>query len=491
MKNMIKNEVISMLLVVCLIGFIRCLGAAASTDSPTDPSVTKAEKPNIIFIMADDLGYGQLGCYGQEKIQTPHINQMAREGMLFTDFYAGNSVCAPSRCSLITGKHPGHAAARGNLEIGAWDSYLGQLPIPEDDSTLFDIAKQAGYATAAYGKWGLGRAESSGSPDRNGVDDFFGYNCQRHAHTYYPRYLEGNRGQKVWLEGNYGQDGGKQYSHDVIVEKTLSFIKENKDTNFFMYLPWTIPHGPMEVPDLGIYKDMDWGDRFVTEAAMITLMDKDVGRIIDLLKKLGLDENTIVFFTSDNGCHGGGSVEFFEGSGPLRGKKMDLYEGGIRVPMIVRWPGRIKAGSTSHHIGAFWDMMPTLADLVGMHCPAENTDGISFVPELLGKPQAEHDFLYWEFHGTDYDWTPKLSTKQTRLANQALRVGKWKAIRHNLIRHYKDVPVQFSPVELYNLEKDISESNDIASQYPEVVRMMRGLMKASHVPNEHFKIHTE
>ena len=466
------------------------LGVSGLSGASEYRSSAVNEKPNIIFIMADDLGYGQLGCYGQEKMQTPNIDKMASEGMRFTDFYSGSSVCAPSRCSLVTGKHPGHAYIRGNLEIGAWDSYLGQLPLPESETTVFDVVKGAGYSTGVYGKWGLGRAASSGSPENNGVDDFFGYNCQRQAHSYYPRYLEGNRGEKIWLENNRREDGGMYYSHDLIAEKALEFIRDHRDTPFLLYLPFTIPHGPMEVPGLGIYEDKDWGHRFVTESAMVTRMDSDVGRIFALLEELGIDEKTVVFFTSDNGPHGGGTVEFFEASGPLRGKKSDLYEGGIRVPMIARWPGKIEAGSVSNHVGAFWDMMPTFAELSGSNLPIERTDGISFLPELLGDPQVEHEYLYWEYHSTDYGWKPDMETNQLRFQNQAIRVGKWKAIRHNLVDNFENTPVEFSELELYNLEEDISESDDLASERPDVVGMLLGLMKACHVPTEHFKIRT-
>ena len=219
-----------------------------------------AQKPNVIVILCDDLGYGDLGCYGQEKIATPEIDKLAEEGMRFTDFYAGATVCAPSRCSLLTGKHNGHAHVRGNYEIGHWDSFLGQLPIPENETTIFEILKQKNYATACYGKWAMGRAESSGAPDKHAVDDFLGYNCQRHAHSYYPYYLEGNRGQKIWQDGNFRKDGGNTYSHDVLAEKALEFIKAKKDTSFFLYVPFTIPHGPFQVPDLGLYDNKDWSE---------------------------------------------------------------------------------------------------------------------------------------------------------------------------------------------------------------------------------------
>lgn len=449
---------------------------------------SKAEdKPNIIFIMVDDLGYGDLGCYGQEKIKTPNIDKMASEGMRFTDFYAGNSVCAPSRCSLITGKHPGNAAVRGNFEVGHWNSFLGQLPIPENETTIFDIVRQAGYVTAAYGKWGLGRAESSGDPNNNGVDDFYGFNCQRHAHTYYPHYLEANRGEKVWLKGNDRKDGGEQYAHDLFTQKAFDFLSKNKDKPFFLYLPYTLPHTPFMVPNLGIYENRDWQEAHKKQAAMISLLDKDVGRIMDHLKELGIDKNTIVFFTSDNGAHGnGGTVEFFEASGPLRGKKGDLYDGGIRTPMIVRWPGKIKAGSTSDHVGAFWDVMPTFADLTDINMSDEITDGISFLPELESKSQPDHKFLYWEYFSTDYQWTPDQKTLRNQLKSQAVRMGKWKAIRHNQHKDFKDEPIAFSEIELYNLETDVSESNNVASQYPNVVEVMLEKMIKSHSPAEHF-----
>lgn len=445
------------------------------------------EKPNIIFIMADDLGYGDLGCYGQEKIKTPQLDKMADEGMRFTDFYAGNTVCAPSRYSLMTGKHPGHAHVRGNFEVGAWHSFLGQLPIPEEDITLFDILKKEGYKTAAYGKWGLGRAESSGAPDRNGVDDFYGYNCQRQAHSYYPYYLEGNRGEKLWLGGNDRKDGGMHYSHDLITEKAMDFLKENKDRPFFLYLPYTLPHTPFMVPELGIYDNENWDVNLKKQAAMISRLDRDVGRILNLLKTLGIDENTIVFFTSDNGAHGdGGTVDFFNACGPLRGRKTDLYEGGIRIPMIVRWPGKVSGGTTSDHAAAFWDIMPTFAEIANGQLPAQNTDGISFLPELLGKKQSTHEFLYWEYYNTDYQWTPDFETTQHQLKSQAVRMDEWKAVRHNLRKDFRNEAVDFAPVELYNLDNDISESNNLAEKHPELAKKMLNVMNTEHEPSEYF-----
>ena len=462
-----------------------------SLSGVSKPQVEK-NQPNIIFILADDLGYGDLACYGQEKIKTPNIDRMASEGMRFTNFYAGNAVCSPSRYSLLTGKHPGHSAVRGNFEIGDWDSFLGQLPIPEGETTIFEVVKQAGYRTAAYGKWGVGRAESSGAPDQKGVDDFYGFNCQRHAHTYYPRYVEGNRGEKIWLEGNDRKDGGKQYVHDLFTNKAFEFLKQNKDSSFFLYLPYTLPHIPFMIPDLGIYKDKNWDENFKRQAAMISKLDTDVGRIIDLLKELGIDDNTIIFLTSDNGAHGdGGTLEFFKAAGPLRGKKGDLYEGGIRTPLIVRWPGKIEAGVVSDYIGAFWDIMPTFAELTNTDYPEETTDGISFLPELLNKPQPEHEFLYWEYFKTDYSWKPSKKTNRTDLKSQAVRVGKWKAIRHNLHSDFTGAPVDFSPIELYNLDEDVAESNNVANNHPDVVKYLKGLLKANHSTSENFKFETK
>ncbi len=431
--------------------------------------ISSAQTPNIIFILADDLGYGDLGCYGQKKIKTPCVDKMAAEGMRFTDFYAGNTVCAPSRCSLLTGKHPGHAYIRGNYEIGHWNSYLGQLPIPENETTIFEILKQKNYATAVYGKWAMGHAASTGAPHKHGVDDFFGYNCQRHAHSYYPNYLEGNNGEKVWLEGNNRKDGGAVYSHDLLTEKALGFIEKNKEKPFFLYLPYTLPHTPFMVPELEQYANTSWKENNKKQAAMISRLDRDVGQIIDLLKKLDLDENTIVFFSSDNGAHGDdGTLEFFKASGKLRGRKRDMYEGGIRAPMIAWWPGKIKSGTVSNHIGAFWDLMPTLGELTGTEVPYD-VDGISFLPELLGKTQKKHHHLYWEFH------RPNGNSKQ------AVRKGKWKAVRLDVKGKY-----DIAPVELYNLDEDISETTNVAEKYPETTEDMLGLMKASHTCSEYF-----
>jgi arylsulfatase A-like enzyme len=418
-----------------------------------------ADKPNIIFILADDLGYGDLGCYGQKQIQTPNVDRLAAEGMWFTDHYAGTTVCAPSRCSLMTGLHTGHTYIRGNSEVQP----MGQLPLPEDTVTLPKVLKKAGYATGLIGKWGLGGPGSTGTPNKQGFDYFFGYLCQRHAHNYYPEFLFRND-ERVPLQNKVA--GGRldgagvatekvEYSYDLMEQEALQFVEGNKKGPFFLYLAVTLPHANneggkngMEVPDYGVYAGKDWPEPDKGRAAMITRLDRGVGRLMQKLKDLGTDENTIVFFASDNGPHreGGANPEFFHSNGPLRGIKRDLYEGGIRVPLIARWPDRIKAGVVTDHVSAFWDFLPTFAELAGAESPAD-TDGVSLLPTLLGKPepQRKHEFLYWEFHEGG--------------SKQAVRMGRWKAVR--LILGGK--------LELYDLQSDLGERNNVADRHPEVV----------------------
>jgi len=463
--------------------------------------------PNIVLILADDLGYAELGCYGQEKINTPHLDRMAAEGMRFTQHYCGNAVCAPSRCVLMTGKHPGHAYVRNNrrarlpaeLRERRGLTFAGQEPIPAAEVTIAEMLKGKGYATGAVGKWGLGHFGTSGDPNRQGFDLFFGYNCQAHAHSYYPAHLWRN-GRKVMLENDppvpghaglapdadpndpasYAPFKGTDYAPDRMIEEALAFIRENKDGPFFLYVPSPIPHVALHIPDeelkpyLGRWEEKpftrDGGYGYTPHqtpraayAAMISRLDSDVGRIMALLKGLGLDENTLVMFSSDNGTtHLEKEVdyEFFESVGPLRGLKGSLYEGGIRVPMIARWPGRIEPGTTTDHISAFWDVMPTLAEIAGTTPPAD-TDGISFVPTLLGRPdeQEQHDHLYWEFAGYG--------------GQQAVRMGKWKGVRQNILRRNNPEPLK---IELYNLESDIGESRDVAAEYPDVVARIEKVM---------------
>ena len=423
-------------------------------------SEVQAETPNIVFILADDLGYGDLGCYGQKQIQTPNLDRLAAEGMRFTQCYAGSTVCAPSRCALITGKHTGHATIRGNALV----------PLRPDDVTVAEVLHQTGYATGLVGKWGLGEPGTSGIPNRKGFDCFYGYLNQVHAHNYYPDYLWKNK-EKVPLAGNVVKNGvasqRRQYSHDLFTREALTFVETHRDKPFFLYLAYTIPHANnergkaegngMEVPSDAPYSDKPWPQVEKNHAAMITRLDADVGRLMTRLKELGLEEKTIVFFSSDNGPHkeGGADPQFFHSSGPLRGYKRDLTEGGIRVPMIVRWPTKIKAGTVSDQVCAFWDFLPTAADLAGAKTP-EGLDGISMAPTLLGKgEQKQHDFLYWEFH--------------ERGSQQAVRLGDWKAIRLQV----------GGPLVLYDLKTDISETKNVAAAHPDVVAKMETYLNSA------------
>jgi arylsulfatase len=437
-------------------------------------------KPNIIFIMADDLGYKELGCYGQQKIKTPHIDRLAAEGMRFTQYYTGSAVCAPARCNLMTGKHGGHAYVRNNSEIGSWDSFRGQLPLPANTATVANLLKQQGYVAGAFGKWGLGEVGSTGDPLNQGFDRFFGYNCQRHAHNLYPRYLVSDR-QKVTLEGNTRGLTGKHYAPQAIADEMLKFIRENKDRPFFLYYPTVLPHLALQVPeeDLNQYKGK-WpetpynGKSYLPHptpracyAAMISFMDRQVGCIMKLLKELKLDDNTVVFFTSDNGTtHVKDQVdyEFFDSVGPLRGLKGSLHEGGIRVPMIVRWPTKTKAGSVNDHIAAHYDVLATLAEIAGAAPPSDN-DGMSFVPTLLSQPgrQKKHDYLFWDFAG----YGGQLS----------VRMGKWKGIKRNLQKNPD------APLELYDLENDVSEKDNVADRYPNITaKIERTMLEARSRP---------
>ncbi|MBE7539223.1 MAG: arylsulfatase [Opitutaceae bacterium] len=389
-----------------------------------------ARQPNVIFILADDLGYGDIGPFGQKLIKTPSLDRMAAEGARYTQSYTGATVCAPSRCSLMTGFHNGHAAIRGNREIKP----EGQQPMPADTFTVAHLFKQAGYATGATGKWGLGYPGSTSTPDKMGFDFFFGYNCQRLAHEYYPDHLWRNN-QRVELDG-------KTYSHDLIAGEALDFIRRNRAQPFFLYAAFTIPHSKLQVPDLGPYGNEPWPENLKTIAAMITRLDRDVGRILDLVKELGIDDDTLVFFASDNGAVW--RDELFHHSGALRGYKRDMYEGGIRSPTIARWPGHIAAGSTNDQVWAFWDFLPTMAELIGVKAPS-GIDGISVLPALLGRRKIAHPPLYYEFHERGF--------------HQAARIGDWKAVRFGTKE----------PIQLFDLPKDPSETTDVAAEHPEIV----------------------
>ncbi|MEO0510657.1 MAG: arylsulfatase [Verrucomicrobiota bacterium] len=430
-----------------------------------------SEKPNIIFIMADDLGYGQVGAYGQKQIKTPRIDQMAAEGLLLTDYYAGTAVCAPSRASLMTGLHVGNTKIRGNYEIKKTaNNESGQLPIPAETITVAEKMKEAGYATAVVGKWGLGYPHSEGDPLNQGFDFFYGYNCQRHAHNYYPGWLWKNH--EVVKLGPQGTPKG--YSHYYLTDEARGFITKNKDQPFFLYLAYTIPHSKIQIPASDPayeqYSDKDWPEVQRKLAGMISLMDADVGGILDLLKELEIDENTLVVFTSDNGAATAGGVirNFFNDSGPLRGIKRNMYEGGIRVPFVAWWPGVIRAGRSSNHLAAHWDLMPTACELAGVAAPA-GIDGISYAPLLKGKEaeQAQHDYLYFELH-----WPTKRGVRQ----------GDWVAVQEKTT----EVDPNANPVELFNLKDDLAQKKNLAEQYPERLEAMKALLAEAHSPNDYF-----
>ena len=421
--------------------------------------VRKAPKPNIIYILADDAGYGDFGCYGQKEILTPNVDNMASEGMMFTNHYAGAPVCAPSRCSLLTGMHTGHSYVRGNIE----KLPEGQLPLKEGIPTIADMLKTQGYSCAVIGKWGLGGPGTAGIPSKHGFDYFYGYLCQRQAHDYYPQYLWKNE-EKIKLDG-------KEYSHDLFTKEALQFIESHLKVPFFLYLAYTIPHANLQVPDLGLYKDKDWPINKKRYAAMISRMDNDIGTILRTLKELGIANNTIVMFSSDNGPHAEGGYDpgYFHSSGPFRGKKRDVYEGGIRVPMIAWWPGTIPSATVSNHVSAFWDIMPTLAEIAGCDIPV-GIDGISMYNELLGNfsKQQKHDYLYWEFHEQG--------------GKQALLKGTWKAVHLN-VRLFPD-----RDGELYNLHNDPYETHDVAKEYPQVASDMSAMMKQVRTESDVFPL---
>lgn len=439
-----------------------------------EDTAERAGKPNIIIIMADDLGYNDLGVYGQQRINTPHLDRMAKEGIRFTNFYAGSTVCAPSRSVLMTGQHTGRTHVRGNREIQP----MGQEPLPDSTVTIAEVLKKVGYATGLTGKWGLGGPGSTGVPNKQGFDHFFGYLCQRHAHNYYPEFLFRNEEEvKLNNEVNNSRTDGagvatrkETYSHDLILEEALEFIERSSGQPFFLMLTPTLPHANneggdegMEVPDQGLYADNDWPENEKNFAAMVTLLDEGVGAVFAKLDTLGLDENTLVIFTSDNGPHseGGHDPDYFDSNGPFRGIKRDLYEGGIRVPMIARWPGKIKGGQVSDHMGYSGDFLATVAELSGADVP-ENTQSVSLVPTLLGREdQSEHPYLYWEF----FEGNP----------HQAVRSGKWKAVRQ---------PIFTGATELYDLSEDAGEENDIADEHPDVVRRMEEMMAEAHRPSD-------
>ncbi|MCI0334487.1 MAG: arylsulfatase [Planctomycetes bacterium] len=455
----------------------------------------RADRPNIVLIVADDLGYGELGCYGQKLIQTPRLDELARQGIRFTQFYCGAPVCAPSRCVLMTGKHSGHAAIRDNRQPDGHNKlsekydreFPGQEPLPKDEVTIAELLKARGYATGAMGKWGLGIVGTTGDPNRQGFDLFYGFLCQYQAHNHYPKFLWRNA-TKESLPGNDATRTGDTYAQDKFAEEALRFIREHQDEPFFLYLPLTIPHLSIQVPDSALehyagripetpYKHS--GSYFPHSspragyAAMVSYMDRDIGRIVDLIEELGLSENTLFLFTSDNGPTyerlGGADSDFFESSGPLRGRKGSVYEGGIRVPLVARWSGTIPTGRTSDHVAAFWDVLPTLCEIAKADVP-KNLDGISFLPTLLGQAnQSKHEYLYWEF--------PAYGSQQ------AVRLGDWKAVRHGVNRGDTD-----SKFELYDLSSDLAEKHNVAGEHPDVLGRIKEIAKSAHTRSHLFPL---
>ncbi len=456
-------------------------GAAAMILPRSAQSAAATTKPNIIYVLVDDMGYGDLACFGQKKLKTPHLDEMAATGMRFTNHYSGSTVCAPSRCVLMTGLHTGHCTVRSN----------GWVKLSDDDVTVADVLRKAGYATACIGKWGVGRADLD-DPNKHGFDYFYGYVCMNHAHNCYPEFIVRN-GKKVplrnVLQAKWKNRKGRRVEGDGVAEKkvdfvphlcqkeVIEFIDKNKaaDKPFFLYYALNIPHANneggrngMEVPSYGKYAKEDWPDAEKGFAAMITYIDDYVKEIRDKLKSAGIDKNTLVMFTSDNGPHqeGGHNMRYFDSNGDLRGMKRDLYEGGVRVPTIANWPGVIKPGQSSDHVSAFQDMMPTFAELAGAKCP--KTDGISMAPTLTGKgAQKKHAHLFWEF----YEGGGK----------KAVLKGKWKGIRLNTFKKPD------GPIQLYDITKDLSETKNVADEHPEIVADMARIMKAEHVDRKRKK----
>lgn len=475
---------------------VSLISTAAALMAVVSPVVAADRRPNIIVFLADDLGYGEVGCNGQQKIKTPHIDQLAADGMRFTDFYSGHAVCAPSRCVMLTGKHTGHSFVRENSEgreaqaaernrIKGEDGYLPQIALPATERTYASALQKSGYRTACVGKWGLGHPTNEGSPAKHGFDLFYGYISQWQAHYYYPTYLWRND-VKEPLAGNDGKLG-TQYAADLMEKEALQFIQASKDKPFFLYYATPVPHVSLQVPpdepSLAEYQKAFAGsdpaydgkkgylpteNPRATYAAMVTRMDRTLGKFRELLKQTGLDENTLIVFTSDNGAtfNGGYDREFFEGNKPLRGMKTQLWDGGIRVPFIVAWPGKVQPGQVSKFVGASWDLFPTFAEAVGFELPS-GLDGVSILPTLTGRTaeQKPHEHLYWE---------------TVAGGNQAVRMGPWKGIRLGVSKNAN------APVQLFNLEKDIAETTNVAAGHPDIVAKIAAIMTAGRVPSAEF-----
>lgn len=431
-------------------------------------------KPNIIYIMADDLGYGEVGFTGQTKIKTPNIDKLAKEGMIFNQHYAGTSVCGPSRAALMTGINTAHAHVR---ELSAWTASGKSIDLGSDEVTVASELKRAGYATAIIGKWGLDEGNTTGNTLDHGFDYFYGYKTHMEAHHYYPEYIWINR-EKVFLKGNVPAEHKGTYSNDSFTSEAIRFIRQNKDHSFFLYLPYTIPHNEITVPEDSKkpYENLGWPKKPMTPghyyhdpegnttfAGMVSRLDGYVGQIMAELKTLGIDRNTMVVFTSDNGP--AFNNEFFNASGPFRGRKLTMYEGGIRMPFAVRWPAKIKPGTVTNQPSAFWDFLPTACEIAGIQ-PTKEVDGISYLPTLTGnsKEQKQHDFFYWEVN-------------ETQGPLQAIRMGNWKGIAR-----------YGQPFELYDLSADVAESNNLADKFPEIVTRIKATMVSTRTDNPEFPL---
>ena len=424
-------------------------------------TASAADQPNIIFILSDDLAQGDLGCYGQKLIQTPNLDRMAREGTRYTQAYCGTTVCAPSRASLMTGLHMGHSPIRANREIQP----EGQMPLPASTVTVAQILKSAGYATACIGKWGMGMFDTTGSPLKKGFDHFFGYNCQRHAHSYFPSHLY-NDDQRFPLKDN----SSKPYAQIFIADEALKFVKANRRRPFFLFYAITLPHGNYEIDDQGIYKDQPWTAQQKNYAVMVTRLDTDVGRLLALVKELGLDEKTLVMLSGDNGSSFQPNSElgrhFQQAANGLRGFKRELYEGGLRQAALARWPGTVPSGRVSDEPWAFWDFLPTVAELAGAKIPAEcKTDGLSLVPYLKGGTAPQREYFYWELH-------------EARRPLRAVRFGDWKAVQNG----------PQAALELYDLAADPSEKTNLARQKAGIVAKAAELMEAAHADDPNWPL---
>jgi arylsulfatase A-like enzyme len=496
MHRIRRKRVSAFLLLVAAL-LLSARSSLAEADSP--------RRPNVVFFLADDLGYGDVGCFGQTKIRTPNLDRLAAEGMRLTQHYSGNAVCAPSRCVLMTGLHPGHAFIRNNRTVEP----EGQYPIPAGTLTLARLLDRLGYATGAFGKWGLGPPQSAAVPTRQGFDRFYGFICQGVAHNYYPSYLWSDESRVALRNGefsahqrlaagldprdaaSYRSFAGQDYAPDLIAEQALEFVRAHRDEPFFLYFPTTVPHLALQVPEdslaeyRGAFEEEPYvGDRRylphreprAAYAAMITRLDREIGRVIALVGELGLEEQTLFVFSSDNGPLfdrlGGTDADFFQSAGPLRGRKGSLYEGGIRVPTIVRFKGRIAPGTTSDRVSGFEDWLPTILELVGAAdaIPA-GLDGISMAPTLQGQSQPPRPFLYREFPASG--------------GQQSLRMGHWKAVRQNLLN--RDQPERADrSIALYDLAQDIGETRNVAAEHPQVVAEMEAILRAQHVPSAEF-----